>query len=85
MRCGPQLRAPDATDDRSGTVTLRGATTVDGSEKLSMKTREMRPSQMPKKEINVGVEALRISEEQGITFKEAWVIALEAKRAGNRA
>lgn len=38
-----------------------------------------------KKEINVGVEALRISEEQGITFKEAWVIALEAKRAGNRA
>lgn len=33
-----------------------------------------------KKEINVGVEALRISEEQNITFKQAWDIALAEKK-----
>lgn len=35
---------------------------------------------MAKKEINVGAEALRISEEQNITFREAWPIALAAKK-----
>ena len=32
------------------------------------------------KEFNVGVEALRISEEQNVTFKQAWDVALAEKK-----
>lgn len=35
---------------------------------------------MPKKEFNVGLEAMRIMEEQNITFKQAWPVALFEKR-----